>query len=593
MTRLMFAVALGAVLSAGAVEYSPSAANGDLTTPGNWTGGALPGSGDAANVDGASTPLDAFTLSDDLSVGAFGVTNWSRAVSFDLGGRALSVATAHFTGAGPMALTNGTLQTAGKVAVGASSTLVVKKGASILFPANVSNGNELSVAGAGAKLVIDGGLVKAPAAQSAWTYGNRLGDWNGKSATLEVRNGGVFEVQAGKSELTMLGGSHLVVDNGSTFAITNATDYTFAFAIGQGGNTIAVTNSAFRFFKLQFGGSNQMQMDSSDTTITFHNAIVRSTIKEDSGSGLELYEGANYRTVRARVRMTGAETDARFSVNFNSGSDNVVELVDGTHSGRLYFKGGERNGFRMSNATKTGVSYVDLGGISNFVSVCGGTFGQNAANALLRFYSGTDALFEVKERALAYVGQWGDNPAMTFSSATNALIRIDDATIKTLGYLDLSGTVAPGTRFEFAGAAPQLQLYFWQTVRQTEMAIGAAEAANKNLVPRLRFRLPSEPYANPVVTTADSWFRVAVNPTAVLEFDFSDCGRSRRTRTYPLIDRIPSLSAETLAALDATAALPDGCRLVATKNLTSNNANGTWLLSLVVKGEGGTQIIFR
>ena len=75
MTRLMFAVALGAVLSAGAVEYSPSAANGDLTTPGNWTGGALPGSGDAANVDGASTPLDAFTLSDDLSVGAFGVTN--------------------------------------------------------------------------------------------------------------------------------------------------------------------------------------------------------------------------------------------------------------------------------------------------------------------------------------------------------------------------------------------------------------------------------------------------------------------------------------------------------------------------------------
>ena len=125
------------------------------------------------------------------------------------------------------------------------------------------------------------------------------------------------------------------------------------------------------------------------------------------------------------------------------------------------------------------------------------------------------------------------------------------------------------------------------------MTIGAANAADKDSVPRVRFRLPRKPYAKPAITTLNPWFRVAVNPTAVMEFDFSECGEEISRRIYPLIDRISELTDETLAALNATASLPAGCELVATRNVTSDEANGTWLLSLVKRGNGGLVLSFR
>ena len=614
MKKLIIAIALGGALSASAIEYSPSASTGDLATPGNWTGSILPGSADAANVDGATVSRNDFTLSANLSVGALSFQNWSSPASVNLGGNTLSAASAQFGGAGPVSLTNGTLLTSRKVAVNASSTFTVQSGASVQMPASVSNGQELKLTGAGAKMVVDGGTFLAPAATGG-DCGSQIGNWSSVAATLEIVNGGRFEIQSGRSQLTMMNASRLLVDNGSTF-LQNSGNVSYPFIVGYSGGVVAVTNSTFQFHQIRLGGSNMLNLGAKNARLAFHNSVLTSTFTDDDYNyGIETY-GGDANVKNNRISLSGSRTSASMSIRFSTGesnavtmtdvahvgrialtggSDNTVEMQGGSGSGRINLRGGVRNRFSSRGTSRTSVVEVAIGGTSNAVEVSGSTFAQKDKDCMLRFTSGRDALFAVNDGCVAFVGCWGDNPAMAFTGATNATVRIDNATLKPMGYMDWSAVPenSPGVRLEFSGAAPQLVCTFWQTVRQVQMIIGAANAADKAIAPRLRFRLPEVPYEKPVITTSDSWFRVAVNPTAVLEFDFSECGKSRTKRIYPLIDRIPSLSGETLEALNATANLPDGCKLIATKNVTSNNANGTYLLSLEKRGEGGLIVIFK
>ena len=617
MSKLLMAIVLGGALSAGAVEYSPNATSGDLATSANWTGGTLPGSVDVANVDGASVSRSDFTLSANLSVGALSFQNWSRRASVNLGGNTLFATSAQFGGAGPVALTSGTLQTSGKVAVLASSTLSVGSDAAVQMSATVPKNEELKLTKAGAKLVVDGGTFLAPATEgTGGICGNQLGDWGNVEAALEVVNGGRFEIQSGRSLFTMMNASRLLVNHATFRQNAGQVDYPFVIGnAGGSGTTIAVTNSTFQFHKMRLGGTNNMGINADNARLTFHDSIVTSSfVNATDNYGIETYG----RVRNNSIALSGASTKASFSIKFGNGSTNnvvtmsgvehvgriatangamgnIVEMTGGTGSGRIELKGGTCNTFRMENASRLGVPEIFIGGTSNTVEIVGGTFAQKDKDCMLYFQSGCDALFTVCGGATAFVGRYGDNSAISFSGATNALVRIDNATLTTMGYLDWSSVPgnSPGICMEFAGVAPRLICSFWTSVRQNEMTLGAANGTDKATVPRLRFRLPQVSYEKPVITTSDSWFRVAVNPTAVLEFDFSECGKSRTKRIYPLIDRIPSLSGETLEVLNATANLPDGCKLIATKNVTSNNANGTYLLSLEKRGEGGLMVIFR
>ena len=614
MDKMIAAAAmLSASLTVTATVFAPDAADGDLAAPGNWTQGVLPGAGDAAEVDGAAISRSSFTLSDNLTVGALAFLNWSRPAAVDLGGKMLSAASAQFGGAGPVALANGTLQTAGALTVSASSALTVSGGATVRMPACVPKGGELKLTKAGARLVVDGGTFLAPATETVgYGFGNALGDWGGLAARLEVVNGGRFEVQPGRSLLTMVNASRILVDNAAFVQHPGETDYPFVIGNANGnGSTIAVTNSLFCFHKIRLGGTSNMELGADGVQMTFHDSVVTSSVAAVADSGSVETHG---RVRDNRLELSGADTKAFFSVNFRQGSTNnvivmrdvahvgdflvqagtawnAITMAGGTGSGSLSLKGGVRNAFRMENASRPKVPLTEIGGVSNAVAVAGGTFAQKDKDCMLKFLAGRDALFAVSAGATAFAGQWGDNPAISFSHATNACIRIDNATLTTMGYLDWTAVPgdSPGVCLEFTGAAPRLVVSFWQTMRQYGMKLGAADAAEARLVPRLRFKLPKTPYAQSVITTSDSWFRVGVNPTAVLEFDFSECGVSRSKRVWPLIDRIPSLSAETLAALNATANLPEGCRLVASKNVTSNNANGTFLLSLE-KRDGGMMV---
>ena len=610
MKRLILTVALGGMLSASAVDYSSSAVSGDMATPDNWVGGTLPSSGDEANVDGTVVALNSFSLSSNLSVGALSFLNWTRSASINFGGNTLSASSAQFGGAGPVTLANGTLQTSGKVATLASSTVIVGSGATVQMPATVAKNEELKLSKAGAKMVVDGGTFFAPAA-TAGDCGNQIGDWSSVAAALEVINGGRFEIQAGRSQLTLMNASRLLVDHSTFKQNVGMVDY--PFIVGYSGGVIAVTNSTFQFHKLSLGGTSGLNLGAKNALISFHDSIVTSSFVNASDNyGLETFGTAQ----NNRIALSGPNTKASFSIKFGTGNGNIVtmtnvthmgriamtggssnsvEMVGGSGWGRLELKGGVCNSFSMKNSSRPTVVETFIGGTSNSVDVSGGTFAQKDKDSALNFQSGRDSLFSVRDGAVAVVGQYGDRSAISFAGATNALIRIDNATLTTMGYLDWSAVPgnSPGVCMEFAGAAPQLVCSFWNTVRQNEMTLGAANAADKDSVPRIRFRLPKAPYAKPVITTSDSWFRVVVNPTAVMEFDFSECGEARGKRRYPLIDRIPTLTDETLAALNTTASLPDGCKLVATKNVTSNNANGTWLLSLVKRGNGGFVVSVR
>ena len=75
---MVAAVAASATLPAGAAEIAFTGADAsaptDLSSPGNWDGGALPGSGDVGVVDVAAHGTS-YTVSEDVQLGGLVITN--------------------------------------------------------------------------------------------------------------------------------------------------------------------------------------------------------------------------------------------------------------------------------------------------------------------------------------------------------------------------------------------------------------------------------------------------------------------------------------------------------------------------------------
>ena len=176
------------------------------------------------------------------------------------------------------------------------------------------------------------------------------------------------------------------------------------------------------------------------------------------------------------------------------------------------------------------------------------------------------------------------------------LIVVDNASLTTEGYLDMTAKGATNVVFELRGTSPTWRVGFWQTCRRALLTLGRKDTLLAEEAPRIRFVLPETPYATAPIYTQDSpWFSVVLTSTARLEFDFSECGRANMKRVYPLIKgasmshagtgQLTPINEERLAELTANANLPDGCSL--------QYDSSTCTLSLVKEGDGGFAVIIR
>lgn len=595
--------------------FTGGAGSGDIAAAANW-GGTLPGSGDTATIDGSTAGRNDFTRSGDFGVGAFSLLNWTNAMLLDLNEGAISASTLTVGGAGPVVISNGTLSVSGKVTVNAASVLKVAKGATVSLPDSVTLGNELLVANGG-KLIIDGGTYNVPCtAASSYGTGNTFGAWS-ETGHLEIMNGGSFVAPAsGRAQVTVYGGSHITVTGNSTFDVSKNNNYTYAFTTGRGSTVCAVTNSTFKWFKWCVGGNGQMQIAAANGRFTFHNSTVASSqpLSDGYNWGIEFFNATGNQWL-----LDGADSKSAFSVNF-SGTGNSVVVKDGDHAGQIRLMAGSKNSFTLDGATYTNGCSVSLnggsenvfsvkngtkigsslkpviGGVSNRLEIAGSVFGARS-QTLNYAFNGESFQYKLTDKAEGHIGQWGNYPAMTFgAAATNTLLSIDDSTLVTEGYVDLSAaTLPPGIVFEFRGAAPAWTSLYWERCRRLLVTLGAAEIAGKETAPRLRFVLPETPYAQAPVRVDSGnygWFGVLLNPTAKIDFDFSQAGTSLRKRVYPLIAgacgdaddaKVIALTQEQVNQIAANCNLPEGCSLV----------YSNWTLSLKVAGTGGTILIFR
>lgn len=615
---MLAAVAIATRLVSRAADYTftGGAGSGDISAAENW-GGTLPGSDDTATIDGSTAGRNDFTRSGSFGVGAFSLLNWTSAMLLDLNEGAISASTLTVGGAGPVVISNGTLSVSGKVTVNAASVLKVAKGATVSLPDSVALGNELLVANGG-KLIIDGGTYNMPCTTTASSYGtgNTFGAWN-ETGHLEIVNGGSFVAPAsGRAQVTVYGGSHITVTGNSTFDVSKNNNYTYAFTTGRGNTVCAVTNSMFKWFKWCVGGNGQMGIGATNGRFTFHNSTVASSqpLSDNYNWGIQFYNATGNQWL-----LDGADGKSAFSVNF-SGSRNAITVKDGEHAGQIRLMNGTGNSFTLDGATyidgcllslnggsenafyfKNGASVSkemkpDIGGVSNRIEVSGATLGARS-QTLNYAFNGEAFQYRLTNHAEGHIGQWGDNPAMTFgTAATNTLLSIDDSTLVTEGYVDLSGASLPsGIVFEFRGATPLWTPTFWQNCRRNLVTLGAADAVNKASAPRFRFVLPETPYAQAPVSIASEnygWFGVLLNPTAKLEFDFSQMGESQKRRTYPLIagacgssdgSKTIQLTQAQVDQIAANSHLPEGCSLV----------YSNWVLSLKVRGTGGLVFVVR
>jgi len=615
------AIAVAIVSSAGDYTFTGGAGTGDLSNKDNW-GGTLPGSADSATIDGSTAGRNSFTRSGTFCVGAFSLLNWTNAMLLDLNAGSASASTFTVGGAGPVVVSNGTLSVAGKVTVNAASVLTVAKGATIDLPDSVTKGNELAV-GSGGKLVIDGGTYQVPCTSaSSYGTGNAFGESN-KAGSLEIKNGGSFVAPAaGRVQVTTFANSRITVTDNSTFDISKGSNYDFALITGQGNNVYAVTNSVFKWFKWDVGGNGQIGMGAANGRFTFHNATAGSSmpLSDNSNWGINF----RYSTLSGqyatgnRWLFDGANGKSAFSVNFN-GMNNSITVKDGEHAGQIRLLNGSGNVFTLDGATYTNGCEVSLdggrenvfcvkngtkvkntlkpafGGVSNRLEISGSTFGARS-QTLNYAINGEAFQYKLTNHAEGHIGQWGNSPVLTFgNAATNTLFTVDDSTLVTEGYLDLSGALPPGIVFEFKGAAPSWTPLFWQSCRRDLVTLGAANVAEKETAPRFRFVLPETPYAAAPVSIPSGnigWFGVVLNPTAKLEFDFSQMGTAPKKRLYPLItgacasadgSKAYQLTQAQVDQIAANSNLPEGCSLVLSD----------WTVSLKVKGTDGMVLIFR
>ena len=612
------AIATGLVSHAADYTFTGGGGSGDISAAANW-GGTLPGSGDTATIDGSTAGRSDFTRSGSFGVGAFSLLNWTNAMLLDLNEETISASTLTVGGAGPVVVSNGTLSVSGKVTVNASSVLTVAKGATISNPTGAVVKNDGFAVGNNGKLVIDGGTYNVPYENaSSYTTGNSLGT-SGNPGYLEIKNGGSFVApNAGRVQVTTFKGSRITVTDNSTFDISRGNNYNYGLITGNGNNVYAVTNSVFKWFKWDVGGNGQIGIGASNGRFTFHNSTVASSIPfTDTNFGITFRNGSGTIATDCQFLLDGVESKSTFTVKFD-GTGNAITVKDGDHAGPIQLQNGSGNSFTLDGATYTNGCSVSLnggtenafcvkngtkisnslkpsfGGVSNRLEISGSTFGARS-QTLDYVFNGEAFQYKLTSHAEGHIGQWGNKPAMTFGSAAkDTLISIDDSTLVTEGYVDLSDATLPtGIAFEFRGAAPLWTPTFWQTCRRNIITLGAADAANKDRVPRFRFVLPETPYAQaPISIESLGSFGVMLNPTAKLEFDFSQMGKALKSRVYPLISgacrsfsdySVQPLTQELVDQIAANSNLPEGCSLI----------YSNWVLSLKVRGEGGIIIVVR
>lgn len=600
-------IALALLTVAGACAYgdsifSDNAKDGDLANAANWSGGMKPDASTTVVLRpdwSGSQSRTEYILSDDVAYGKFDVSHFKAPAVLDLCRHVFSAAAfGTWSNPDPFSFTNGTLALSGNFVVDADSAARIGPGATVTMPASIEKtGIKLN---ANARLIVDGGTFNVPSISGGYSLGNQFGEWNKANTTLEVRNGGTFRSpNAGRNQVTIFQSKLLVTD--STFDLSNGNNTDYAFMTGNGRCQVAVTNSTFKFKLWQVGGSSQCGLGCWNGNFAF----VGSTVGGGAVSGgvapsdMTFFHSPSDGVPARDNRFLFVDCDT--AVNFKFGGvTNRVCLVGGTKVGQVILDG-TANGLYVTNASVGATEdRFQIKGTDSVVEFSGpqAVLSKINGNNKATFPSGSNLALRLADGAKAYVGYYGNAEMMSLADGVDGLtIGVDDATLTTEGYLDLTAKGAKNVVFEMRGAAPEWYLKYWQTCRRPLLTVGRKEGLSAEVAPRIRFVLPPTPYsAAPIHTVDCPWFSVMLTSTAKLEFDFSQCGESNRRRTYPLIkgasmahDRpdgsLTPIDAERLAELTANANLPGNCRLV--------YDSSTYTLSLVKNADAGMILIIR
>lgn len=235
------------VTSGSATETWTGAVSSDWNTPGNWSGGAVPASGDTAVVPGG-TPNVA-TLSDATIIGeTISLTNENGAVnqpSLNLNDVTLGAGTLLQTLLEPMSADVGTVNVGGTLTVGSGATVEPQAGSYL------SLGGTGTVVNDGAILVSTSSDDSQNGVGTSSLVNNGLIEGNGAHATLglnsTITNAGTIEVANG-SHLSFTGtiaGGSVVFSGAGLWSLTDPAVFANGAAIiGFGaGDSIEVTEA--------------------------------------------------------------------------------------------------------------------------------------------------------------------------------------------------------------------------------------------------------------------------------------------------------------------------------------------------------------
>lgn len=347
---------------AGNYTFTGGAGTGDLSEALNWDGDRLPNLFDNATVDGKTAGRNDFTRSGVFGVKALSFLNWTNGMLLDLNNGSISAQTLTIGGAGPVVVSNGTVDVSGKVKVNASSVMTVAEGATINTPDSVALDAELLVDKNG-KLVIDGGAYNAPCTTgNSYGRGNTFGnqDYGGSPGYLEVKNGGSYSVPSvGRAQVTTFANSKIVVTDDSTFDISKGNNYSFSLGTVQKGNVYAVTNSVFKWFKWRVGYIGTTGVAASNSRFYFHDSMVSSSqpLSDNYNWGVEIQSGSTGN----QWLLDGTDNKSSFSTKFD-GTKNSITVKDGEHSGQVLLQNGTGNSFTLDGATYTSGCSLSLNG---------------------------------------------------------------------------------------------------------------------------------------------------------------------------------------------------------------------------------------
>ena len=631
-------LALTGVCAYGDSVFSDKGKDGDIANAANWSGGVMPDGSTTVVLrpDWSGSPnRTEYILSSDVSFGKLEVSNFKKPAFLDLMQHAFSAASFVVWGnPDPFSFTNGTLTLAAGFTVDADSAAAVGPDVSLTVPTGiklnprskltmtdssvVSLGKVLVDSGAqavigpgttvtmpqtieteglvlndDAKLTIDGGTFNVPSISGGWSLGNRLGTWGKYNATLEIKNGGKFvSPNAGRNQFTLFHSTLLMADG--MFDLSNGNNTDYDFMTGDGSCRIAATNSTFNFKTWQVGGSSQCGLGCWNGMFNFVGSSVGGTVSGGiATSDMTFYHAPSSSTPSRNNVFTF--DNCTTAVNFKFGGvTNSVCVNGGTKSGQVILDG-TANGLYVTNgtvnATEDRFQFKGTDSVAEF-SGAQTQFSKINGNNKTRFVSGSNLSLRVKDGAKAFIGYYGDAEMMGIADAVEGMtISVDNATLTTEGYLDMTAKGAKNVVFEMRGDSPTWLLKYWQTCRRALLTFGRKGTLTAAEAPRIRFVLPKTPYAQAPIRTAESWFVVVLTSTARLEIDLSECGESETRRVYPLIKGAyrdadgDGLNAARLAELTANSNLPEGCHL--------QYDASTHTLSLVKRSNSGLTIVIR